>query len=403
MSSPINGGKLQFRFEMVAVNDKTNMVALRAVRFLHSDVWYGFPLELQATKIHPELMAWGRMKYVPQALSKRGHYRNITATNLPDEIYSLYVDDGDNFFFKTHFLGEVDIAPIAPSVSDLPVASLTACLERLAVPRPESIDKIMKHVLLEKFSMKCKNVENWCDRFQAELSRFNVNGRRQAEMLKSCLDSSLETWFLGVQSKVPTDADFSYWRIHLISCFADVSYANVHSAYSFRYLGGSLLTYVFQKEKMIMDLNRDYPPEIILDNIISGLPFKLAKILNRNNVTTIDLLYEKLKKYEADHSLFADNIKTKVSIVNNTFSNSTKSNSYADKIKSNVSKKLSIKTNNVTSSKSPYFKSCGICEKRGYPNKNHSENVCWHRPKEIKSINNVIVDDSISDSLQKND
>lgn len=392
--------KLQFHIVVAATSDgKTNVVVIRRVRLADSQTWYGFPPELQILSAHPDLVKVPVIKSAISSLKTRGSLRNVNIT-LPPDIFNKYVDPDGNFFFNDCVLGEVDIGsgPSSQSSSAVASDSVIACLERLSAPKEESLKEILRHILLEKFSPKNRNAESWCDRFEKELSRFDLSGRRQIEVLKSCLDPSLNNWFIVTQKNLPVDADWLQWRQELVSNFEDSSFRPLCSAIGYKYIGGSLIDYAINKEKLLIESNRGYSKSVILDLVVYGLPSHIVKSLNKNNITSLQLLKGKLKKYEGEDKINNSKVKSNGKI--------TSPNSFRRfENKNNV-------VNNVNSGKKIYsynnFKvqECSFCAKKGHPGRRHPEANCWFKDKQEtpqKSINNLeLASSSSEDELSKN-
>lgn len=376
--------KLQFHILVAATTDnKTNVTVIRRVRLADSQTWYGFPPELQVLSAHPGLVKLPVVKSAISSLKSRGSFRNVFIT-LPSEIFAKYMDQDGNFVFGDCVLGEVDFDPRPSSdVSSVASDPIVACLEKLSAPKEESLKEILRHILLEKFLPKNRNVESWCDRFEKELSRFNLTGRRQIEVLKSCLDPSLNNWFIVTHKNLPVDAEWVQWRQELVSNFGDFSFRPICSAIGFKYLGGSLVDYAINKEKMLIESNRGYSRSVILDLIVYGLPSHIIKSLNKNNITNLQLLKEKLKKYEGD-----DRIKVKSSGKISSPTSFRRSNVNSNVNNTSYSGKK-IFSNSNTSSKN---KECSICAKKGCPGRPHPETNCWFKDSQDvnqKSVNNL--------------
>ncbi|XKL59931.1 hypothetical protein PGB90_000947 [Kerria lacca] len=383
--------KLQFHLSVASsTNGKTNVCTVRRVRFMGSSEWYGFPAELQPISVHADLLKQPAIKSAVSSLKVRNHFRNINIT-LPADVFSLYVDADENFIFGEHVLGEVTVAPTAETsdASSSALTSMTICLQKLSSSKEESLKEILRHILLKKFHPKNRNVEAWSDRFEKEISRFKLTGRLQIEVLKSCLDPSLNNWFVVTQENLPTDAEWPVWRQELVSNFGDNSFRAVCAAIGFRFIGGFLIDYVINKEKVLIECNRGYFKSVILDMVIFGLPDHITKVLNKNSITTLQALKNKLKKFEGDEKLIYD--KNKFS--KNKSSPPPSFNSQNSNI-SNSERKV----NNINSKSNK--KPCSIYEKRGYPNKFHPESHCWHRDKpdiQQKSANKIELEENSSE------
>lgn len=87
--------------------------------------------------------------------------------------------------------------------------SMVFRLEKLSASKEDPVKEVLEHLLIEKFSSKSKNVESCFDCFEKESTRFSLTGRRQIEVFKSCLDSSLNNSFIVTQQNLPIDAQWS--------------------------------------------------------------------------------------------------------------------------------------------------------------------------------------------------
>ncbi|KAK7597707.1 hypothetical protein V9T40_009932 [Parthenolecanium corni] len=285
------------QFYLVAAGDgKTTHILVRRICFMGSESWFVFPEELQPISCHKKLSELPSIKAAVKAMKVRGAFRNVNVT-LTADLVSTYVDDDSNFIFGDCLLGEVSLVP-PPSQS-----SESSTLSRLAI-KEESIKSILNHFIIEKFSSKNKNVAAWCSSFEKESDRFKLSGQKKIEVFKSCLDPTLNDWFSIVQSKIGLSAEWSLWKENMVSTFGDLSWKPIRYAYSFKYLSGSYLDYSIKKEKMLLELDRELSDIFILDLIIIGLPTHIQNSLNRNHVTSISLLHNKLKKFEADDKIF---------------------------------------------------------------------------------------------------
>lgn len=406
--SIMNVKKLQFHFVVVGITDKTNAVVLKRVRFAGENSWFGFPENSQLLSAHDKLVDCKIIKNSIASLKTRGSFRNVLVT-VPEETYKLYVDDDGNFVFNDFYLGEVvSVSPNPQSgvdSSSLKVDSMVACLEQLASPREESIKEILKHILLEKFSSKNKNVESWCDRFEKELHRFKLVGRRQIELLKSCLEPGLNNWFIVTQENLAAEADWSLWREELISNFGDSSFRPICSAIGYKYIGGSYVDYAINKEKLLVEVNRNYSKAVILDLIVYGLPAHIVKSLNTNKITTLQSLKKKLKKYEGGEKFSEENSRVKFNFNKDKSNSSSSFHSFDDKKNSTVKNNVN---NNSGKRQSFNRKPCSLCTAKGFSGRLHAESVCWYRDKAempSKNVNNVEYESSsnLSDEeVQKN-
>jgi len=306
---------------------------------------------------------------------------------LDAETRKVYQDDCGNFIFKGTSLGECEFSN-EPS-SD--VSILAESLRQLS-NKEESVNSILKRILVEKFSTKSKNVEAWCRTFESESNRFALTGSKQIEVLKSCLDSSMGDWFSVQQTKLGLGASWPDWKDCIIKTFHDTSYNNISYALNFEYYKGSLIDYCVKKERLILDLERGYSPIMILDLIIAGLPNQVQKNLNPNSVTSIEKLHAKIRKFDTNDNTFNQNKNPSNRIVSNTFTRKDEGNKSFGKPFS----KPSPQKNN---------KPCSICLKRGQRWTNHTDDQCNFNVKEKvkKEINTAEMETAqLSEDESKN-
>lgn len=400
--------KYQFH---VAVDgkEKENYVVIRRVRSCADETWFSFPEELQRLSHHEDLVKLPSLKSALNVLKIRGQYRTVNVT-LDEAVQKLYIDEDGNFIFKNHLLAETKFLTSPTMQNQNPSESkmdeLVSCLSK---PREETVKDIMKHFLIEKFSPKNRNVEAWCDLFEKESARFKLIGQKQIEVLKSCLDPSMNDWFAVNQRRLASEAHWSDWKLKLISTFGDNSWKPIRYAYTFKFLNGSLIDYAIKKEKMLLELDRDIPDLLILDLIVVGLPLHIQNTLNRHSVNSIEKLHNKLKKYDGEEKNFEFSNKSK--FVKN-YSNSNRNVNNSNKMSEDKPKNKNAGTINFVEKRnsggSPK-KPCSICIAKGFPDRFHPESACWFKDKPIstqtfRSVNNIEAESSSpsSDEEPKN-
>lgn len=133
---------------------------------------------------------------------------------------------------------------------------------------------------------------------------------------------------------------------------------------------------------------------VILDLIVIGLPTHIQDFLNCNIVTSVKLLYGKLKKFESEDKIFDNNrVKIQNFSIQNFKISQDNVNNRRNRIFSNIS---SDKKFNGPIDKKP----CPNCSKRGFQNRFHPESNCWFKDKEPLSIpklvNNVEIDSPVT-------
>ncbi|XKL67799.1 hypothetical protein PGB90_003290 [Kerria lacca] len=201
-------------------------------------------------------------------------------------------------------------------------------------------------------------------------------------------------WFAVNQRRLESTAVWKDWKSKLISTFGDYSWKPIKYALNFKYVSGSYIDYVIKKERILLELDRKLPDMVILDLIVVGLPSRVQNTLNRHTVTSIEILHNKIKKFEA---------KDKVTDGSSKFKKFNKIENFG-----NVNSENNNKSNNFIEKKPR-----SNCTERGFPDRFHPENTCWFRQKKKKknnnnnnnnktNVNNVKAYSSISEEEQKN-
>lgn len=397
----MSGTKYQFYLAAEGV-EKTTVVVVKRIRAYDDETWFSFPEDSQKIECHKAILELGPIKSAVKVLRSRGQYRTVNVTLSP-ELEENYVDSDGNFIFRDYLLAETRLIPppMHTQVASGELGGISSCLSKLAEPREESVKAILQHFFVEKFSAKNRNVEAWCTAFEKESLRFKLSDQKQIEIFKSCLDTSMGDWFSVAQRKLGISAGWSEWKKDLVATFGDTSWKPVRYAFSYKYLSGSYIDYAVRKEKMLLDLDRSLSDLFILDLIVVGLPVHIQNSLNRNQVTDVKTLHNKLKKFEAEDKIFDNNVNSKSSKFSGTsatFYSSTNKVNDSDTNKNKVNFSSEKKSNFVEK------KPCPICSAKGYPGRFHPESLCWFKDKSPKKESNNINLDSASpvDEIQKN-
>ena len=390
--------------------DKKTFATIRRIRSCDDDTWFSFPEDMRLPLHHEELVKLPAIKAALNSFTKRGQHRAPYAT-LEKTLAEQYADADGNFIFKGHYLMQTEFAPDPPPTpfSDPKLAELVTHMAKISAPKDEPVKDILKHFLIEKFSPKNRNVEAWCLMFEKESARFSLSGSRQVEVLKSFLDPSLNNWFAINQRRFSDASNWSVWKEKLISTFGDNSFNAIRYALNYKHMSGSLIDYAIDKEKMLLELDRDYSDMMILDLIIAGLPSRVYNALNRHSVTTIDKLHNKLKKFESEEGKNLDSSKKFKNFKSNGNFSNVKQNQSKDESQKNFEKKSLIFNNKNNGPKVNFDKNtvkkvgfqerkfCSICAKRGNPGRLHKESDCWFKEEvPTKTVNNLEIESSES-------
>lgn len=139
---------------------------------------------------------------------------------------------------------------------------------------------------------------------------------------------------------------------------------------------------------MLLEAERGFSPQNILDLIVAGLPPHIQKSLNPSSIINVEKLHSKIKKYETNEK----EEPKRPSIVSNNFSNKKEAGNSESK----------TFTRNISNFNRP--KPCSICAKQGRPSM-HKESQCWFKETEKtkkESNNTEMPSIPLPDEDQKN-
>ncbi|MBP1527179.1 MAG: hypothetical protein H9Q66_04530 [Spiroplasma ixodetis] len=364
------GTKLQFYIhaDIDPKDPKTTVVCVKRFRFADQPIWYQLPSDYWKVSHHPTLQSLPPFATAVKMLKNRGQFRNVNVI-LSAEAAAAYLDEAENPVFKGDMLAELEIGSTS-TPTDPKIAELAVVMQSLKHAEP--IKDILKHFLVSKFLPKNRNVKSWCEAFEAECLRFSLTGTKQLEVFKSCIDDSLEDWFAVTQQQLTLSASWEQWKAELISAFSDGSFRPVRSAFFMRYFSGSIVEFAVKKQRALLDLDSSIDLKMQIYLIVCGLPLHIQDSLNRESITSIQILHKKLKKFdfkEGDLPSYSNNnfnYRKTAAFQKNKFSNSSKNNNF-DKFRNK--------------------KPCSICAAKGI-NRFHLDADCWSNPKNIKKSSN---------------
>ncbi|XP_044736861.1 lipase 3-like [Chrysoperla carnea] len=84
--------------------------------------------------------------------------------------------------------------------------------------------------------------------------------------------------------------------------FFDVGWTAVRKAYTYKYLGGSLIDYALTKENLCLEVESDSTMSSRINLIVMGLPSQVQDELDREDINTIKKLYNELRKLDGQYN-----------------------------------------------------------------------------------------------------
>lgn len=321
-------------------NSRSTIVKVTTIQLVNQEEIFAFPKQQQTSEAHKELFAKTIVKNVEKSLNVRGKYRNITVS-LTDDLKSIYTDEEGNVAFHNLYLDEV----IKQNVS----------ITRTNTER--SMHSIAKDIVLEKFDGNNYNPKTWMNSFIQECTRLGLEENKYAEALRLFLEGSALTWYSTFLQTNSLTYAWDIWNNSFLDTFDEQSWDKVEYAYSFKYLNGSFLDFALKKRSLLIEIDPDLTLTSQINLIVISLPPFIKNRLIKKELVTIEDLMSRLRFFGQANKIV--------------------------KIKQNGSEK----------------KNCMYCEKLGYKNRFHPENLCRNRKiknENIKLVNNSEIQDAVA-------
>ena len=169
--------KLQFEFMAKPSSDgKSNVMTITSITTADNRS-FAIPEELQHISLHKDVMKTTVYNMVKNSLKKRHQFRRVWI-ELTEELKEKYTDDYDNMIFSDQILEEIIERPTAANPDAKEINTLNKILEKLMEntqkTQHQSLKKISEKFVIEKFTSKNSNANQWIDMFEKECTRFDV-------------------------------------------------------------------------------------------------------------------------------------------------------------------------------------------------------------------------------------
>ena len=340
---------LNFHFEVLPANDhKTNLLCVTRLTNKNG-VSYRFPVEYMPVTEHEALMKTAPAIKAKNSLKKRHQLRNVWI-EMTQELANIYIDKEGNMQFGEQYLEEIIEKTVEENAGLITNKELKTLLEKLCEQKPDfeknkNLRKAAEKFVLEKFSGKNQNAPQWLEIFEQECSRFEINeDEEKIELFRLFLENSAVDWYGSMLLKNTIKSEWKIWSDNFSNTFIDKGWSYIRYAISFKYISGPLLDYALKKEKILLQMYGKIDPEILISLIATGLPNFYIDKIDRNNLKTVEDLFNALRGLE--HLVKKLNEKKFVST-------NTKSKEKIEK------------------------KPCSICEKENKGIRFHPESSCW--------------------------
>lgn len=353
--------KLQFHFTMLEATDKSNILCIMSI-MTPDNRTYVLPNELKPASLHKAIMGTNVFTKIKNALKKRNQYRKVWIP-LSDTLRSIYLDEGENVQFEDQYLEE-----LIEKHEDKENFTLR---DAETLQKKDNLKKIAEKFVLEKFSNKTTNANQWMDEFEKECDRFEIDkNEKKIEILRSMLEKPSLDWYSSMMIKYSINSEWNVWKTNFIQTYGNKGWSQVKYAFNFKYQTGSLLEYATKKEKLLLEINKNIDDMTIMNLIVMGLPDEVINKIDRDPLKQTTQLFTEINKHEY------------------------------------LNKKKEFEKNRKQ--KSDYKevgqrKACTICEKLGKGIRFHPESRCYFKNKSDQVINNSTIDAELIYENQKNE
>ncbi|XP_072935020.1 uncharacterized protein [Epargyreus clarus] len=327
---------LLFTFTLMAAADgKSNMIGITSIGTPDGRI-YEVPNDLKPASKHTALLSTDVYAKIKNSLKKR-HQTRALWIPLSKELAKVYLHAGENVQFSDQYLDEITEGTMIPHNN-----TRTNVLEKI------NISKTAERFLLEKFSSKTSNANQWITEFERECGRYEITqNEEKIEILKHLLEKQCLDWYGSMLIKLTVNSEWSLWKDNFCVTYGNKGWSQIKYAFTFRFQNGSLLEYATKKEKLLLEVNKHIDTQTLINLIVIGLPSYIMEKINKESVKSTATLYNEIGKHE--YVVYKKNFYT------------PKQNSFDSKGK--VDKK----------------KPCKICENLNKGVRLHPEEKCWFK------------------------
>ncbi|XP_014286326.1 uncharacterized protein [Halyomorpha halys] len=284
----IKRGENQFELEALS-NDKLE--------------WYRVPTELKNLALHEQLFEKIRSRITP--IIKMGGYRTMEL-QINRELQRTYCYEQGKFHINLSIHRELHGRNVASNDSmdeakppnDISLTTIQG-FEDIKISKDDKVSprEIEKKFSLPKFDGK-QDAANWIDEFEKECERFNIiDDKRKVEVLKNLLDDDIQEWYRAnlIELKPPC---WKCWKRSFLLVHGKKSWSAIREAFGYKYDFGSLIEFAREKERLLLEADKDIPEAFRIYQIVCELPIDIQDGLERNKIKSINDLIQELEKFE---------------------------------------------------------------------------------------------------------
>lgn len=369
--------KLQFEFAVKATTDgKSNILCITSITTPKGRT-FSIPTELQPVALHTEVIKTSVFSKIKNQLKKRHQKRDVWI-NLTEELETTYIDESGNMQFNEFILEDVTLTKEPDNEN-----TLIQILQKLVTKEsgPQNLAKLSEKFIIEKYTSKNANADQWMESFEHECERFDITAdEKKIELLRYFLEKNTLDWYNSMMLKITINAEWKTWRSKFCETYVNKGWNSVTYALFFKYIEGPLVDYAVRKERLLVEMNKSMDTKTLIDLIAVGLPTHILNRIDRETLKETEDLFNELNKYE---------YLTKKKIFKNDRNIST---GYKGKM----------------DSKQP----CTICKRLNKGIRIHPEATCWFKKttedeqekgNPIRRVNNSVIEAELMDETPKNE
>lgn len=358
--------KLRFTFTVLSASDgKTNVICITAIETPDARI-FDIPNELKPANLHTGITATEVFPKIKNSLKKRHQTRKIWIPLTP-ELRKIYLDEGENIQFGDQYLDEITHeTKLSDNNTNIDTGN-------------KNLGKIAERFLLEKFSGKTTNVNQWINEFENECVWYEIlKDAEKIEILKHVLEKQCLDWYTSMLIKYTVNAEWGVWKTNFCETYGNKGWSQIRYAFTFKFQGSSLLEYAIKKERLLLEVNKQIDTQTMINLIVMGLPDYIIYKMDKESIVSTASLFNEIGKYEQTMN-------------KNTYYNKFKRTTQDIKVEK--------------------FKPCRICDRLNKGSRFHSEEKCWFKQTNdyenkrnySKNVNNTVLEVALSDNESKNE
>lgn len=297
--------KVRFTICSVAspIDPKTTIVQLITMQVFGQAITYAFPEEFRDLSFHEDLMGLPAAKLAKKDLKPRWTRRAFNVT-LPEKLVKVYFDDDENPIFNNKMLDDYVYSDLASSSSSTVSHSAQGVLStNLGAAQVTSLSSITKNAVISKYGSKShsSNAESWLQIFECECKRLLIEENRYWEVIRLFLEDSAEKWYCTTRLSNPSTS-WEFWRQSFLENFGSRGLSAARSAWSYRYIAGSMSDYTQNKLNLLVSYNPKMTELDKMTHLALGLPRHLQDKINFSETSTMGKLLSQINAFDTSRS-----------------------------------------------------------------------------------------------------